>query len=89
MGLWANLPMAIGCAVSLTAFTTFGIVLTQHSSIPVALGAVFWLGIFFTLISVTGIRAWILRNLPQGVACAIGIGIGLFLLLIAARVVSA
>lgn len=84
MGLWANLPMAIGCAVSLTAFTTFGIVLTQHLSIAVALGAVFWLGIFFTLISVTGIRAWILRNLPQGVACGIGIGIGLFLLLIAA-----
>lgn len=84
MGLWANLPMAIGCAVSLTAFTTFGIVLTQHLSIPIALGAVFWLGIFFTIISVTGIRAWILRNLPQGVACGIGIGIGLFLLLIAA-----
>lgn len=84
MGLWANLPMAIGCAVSLTAFTTFGIVLTQHLSIAVALGAVFWLGIFFTIISITGIRAWILRNLPQGVACGIGIGIGLFLLLIAA-----
>lgn len=85
MGLWANLPMAIGCAVSLTAFTTFGIVLTQHLSIPIALGAVFWLGILFTIISVTGIRAWILRNLPQGVACGIGIGIGLFLLLIAAN----
>lgn len=84
MGLWANLPMAIGCAVSLTAFTTFGIVLTQHLSIPIALGAVFWLGVLFTIISVTGLRAWILRNLPQGVACGIGIGIGLFLLLIAA-----
>ena len=23
MGLWANLPMAIGCAISLTAFTAF------------------------------------------------------------------
>ncbi|MFZ2486036.1 MAG: NCS2 family permease [Candidatus Rickettsiella isopodorum] len=84
MGLWANLPMAIGCAVSLTAFTTFGIVLTQHISISVALGAVFWVGVLFTIISVTGIRSWILRNLPLGVACGIGIGIGLFLLLIAA-----
>lgn len=84
MGLWANLPMAIGCSVSLTALTTFGIVLTQHTSIPIALGAVFWLGILLTLISITGIRAWILRSLPQGVACGIGIGIGLFLLLIAA-----
>lgn len=84
MGLWANLPMAIGCAVSLTAFTTFSMVLTQHISISIALGAVFWFGVLFTLISLTGIRAWILRNLPQGVACGIGIGIGLFLLLIAA-----
>ncbi len=25
MGLWANLPMAIGCAISLTAFTAFSL----------------------------------------------------------------
>lgn len=27
MGLWANLPLAIGCAISLTAFTAFSLVL--------------------------------------------------------------
>ncbi len=85
MGLWANLPMAIGCAVSLTAFTTFSIILTQHINIPVALGAVFLMGVLFTIISVSGIRSWILRNLPIGVAQGTGIGIGLFLLLIAAN----
>jgi adenine/guanine/hypoxanthine permease len=85
MGLWANLPMAIGCAVSLTAFTSFSIVLTQHISIPVALGAVFLMGVLFTIISITGIRSWILRNLPMGVAQGTGIGIGLFLLLISAN----
>jgi AGZA family xanthine/uracil permease-like MFS transporter len=42
------------------------------------------MGVLFTLISVTGIRAWILRNLPMGVAHGTGVGIGLFLLLIAA-----
>ncbi|MDW9424895.1 permease, partial [Yersinia enterocolitica] len=85
MGLWANLPMAIGCAISLTAFTAFSLVLGQHISIPVALGAVFLMGVLFTIISVTGIRSWILRNLPMGVAHGTGIGIGLFLLLIAAN----
>ena len=85
MGLWANLPMAIGCAISLTAFTAFSLVLGQHISIPVALGAVFLMGVLFTLISVTGIRSWILRNLPMGIAHGTGIGIGLFLLLIAAN----
>ncbi|TWD38908.1 NCS2 family permease [Pantoea sp. SJZ147] len=84
MGLWANLPLAIGCAISLTAFTAFSLVLGQHISVPVALGAVFLMGLLFTLISTTGIRAWILRNLPMGVAHGTGIGIGLFLLLIAA-----
>jgi len=85
MGLWANLPLAIGCAISLTAFTAFSLVLGQHISIPVALGAVFLMGVLFTIISATGIRSWILRNLPQGVAHGTGIGIGLFLLLIAAN----
>lgn len=85
MGLWANLPLAIGCAISLTAFTAFSLVLGQNISVPVALGAVFVMGVLFTIISVTGIRTWILQNLPQGVAHGTGIGIGLFLLLIAAN----
>ncbi|MTD41307.1 permease [Erwinia sp. CPCC 100877] len=84
MGLWANLPLAIGCALSLTAFTAFSLVLGQQISVPVALGAVFLMGVLFTVISATGIRGWILRNLPMGVAQGTGVGIGLFLLLIAA-----
>ncbi|MFZ7240459.1 NCS2 family permease [Avibacterium avium] len=85
IGLWANAPMAIGCAISLTAFTAFSLVLGQGVSVPVALGAVFFMGLVFTLISATGIRAWILRNLPASIAQGAGIGIGLFLLLIAAN----
>ena len=85
MGLWAKLPIAIGCAISLTAFTAFGLVLGKGISPSVALGAVFLMGLVFTGISVTGIRSWILRNLPTGVAHGTGIGIGLFLLLIASN----
>lgn len=84
IGLWANTPMAIGSAISLTAFTAFSLVLGQGISIPVALGAIFLMGVVFTLISVTGIRSWILLNLPSSIAHGAGIGIGLFLLLIAA-----
>ncbi len=83
MGLWANLPMAIGCAISLTAFTAYSLVLGQGMSVPVALGAIFLMGVTFTLVSVTGIRQWVLANLPKGIAHGTGIGIGLFLLLIA------
>jgi AGZA family xanthine/uracil permease-like MFS transporter len=85
MGLWAKLPIAIGCAISLTAFTAFGLVLGKGLKPEVALGAVFLMGLVFTAISVTGVRSWILRNLPHGIAHGTGIGIGLFLLLIAAN----
>jgi adenine/guanine/hypoxanthine permease len=85
MGIWARLPIAIGCAISLTAFTAFGLVLGKGLSPAVALGAVFLMGVVFTTISVTGVRSWILRNLPAGVAHGTGIGIGLFLLLIASN----
>ncbi|MCA8241504.1 MULTISPECIES: NCS2 family permease [Burkholderia] len=85
MGLWAKLPIAIGCAISLTAFTAFGLVLGKGLPPTVALGAVFLMGLVFTGISITGVRSWILRNLPAGVAHGTGIGIGLFLLLIASN----
>jgi len=85
MGLWARLPIAVGCAISLTAFTAFGLVLGKGLSPAVALGAVFLMGLVFTAISVTGVRSWILQNLPSGVAHGTGVGIGLFLLLIASN----
>lgn len=85
IGLWANVPMAIGCAISLTAFTAYSLVIGQKLPIPTALGAIFLIGVIFTIISITGIRSWILRNLPESIAHGTGIGIGLFLLLIAAN----
>jgi len=65
--------------------TAFGLVLGRGIAPTVALGAVFLMGLVFTAISVTGVRSWILRNLPAGVAHGTGIGIGLFLLLIASN----
>ncbi len=51
MGVWARLPIAIGCAISLTAFTAFGLVLGKGLHPTVALGAVFLMGVVFTAIS--------------------------------------
>lgn len=85
MGLWARLPIAVGCAISLTAFTAFGLVLGKGLTPAIALGAVFLMGVIFTAISVTGVRSWILQNLPAGVAHGTGVGIGLFLLMIASN----
>lgn len=84
MGIWAKLPLAVGCAISLTAFTAYSFVLGQNVPLPAALGAVFLMGVVFTAITVTGVRRWILEHLPKGIAIGTGVGIGLFLLVIAA-----
>ncbi len=75
--------MAIGCAISSPPLPPSAWCWGRGLSIPVALGAIFLMGVLFTLISVTGVRQWILDNLPSGIAHGTGIGIGLFLLLIA------
>ena len=53
-------------------FTAFSLVLGQGMSIPVTLGAIFLMGVTFTLVSVTGIRQWCwliyLRALPTVLA---------------------
>ncbi|WP_392566389.1 NCS2 family permease [Utexia brackfieldae] len=83
MGFWANLPMAIGCAISLGAFTAYSLGIGKTITISEALGAIFFMGVIFSIISITGLRSWILRNIPIGIAHGTGIGIGLFLLIIA------
>ena len=85
MGWWANLPIAIGCAISITAFLAFSLVIGQGVSIPVALGAVVVMGVVFSGITLLGVREWILNNLPAGIGHGTSVGIGLFLLLIAAN----
>ncbi len=85
MGFLANLPLAVGCAISLTAFTAFSLVSGQNIPIPVVLGAVFVTGVLLVVMSITGLRAWFLRHLPTCIAHGTGIGIGLFLLFIGAN----
>ena len=85
LGGWARLPMAIGCAISLTAFVAFSLVLGQGLDIETALGAVFVMGVVFTLVSLSGLRQLIMDSFPLGIAHGTGIGIGLFLFLIAAN----
>lgn len=83
MGLWARLPLAIGCAISLSAFTAFNLVLGLKIPIPVVMGSICVMGLLFSFITQSGLRQWIMDQMPNGIAQGTGIGIGLFLLLIA------
>ncbi|MHA4741907.1 NCS2 family permease [Dyadobacter sp. MSC1_007] len=82
MGLYANNPILVAPGMGLNAFFTFTAVLTDKLPWQVALGTVFWSGIFFLLLSVFNIRSYIVKAIPKPLRFAIAAGIGLFITMI-------
>ncbi len=82
MGLWANYPVALAPGMGLNAFFTYSVVLGMGYTWQAALGAVFFSGILFFILSAFRIRAWIINSIPATLRLAIAAGIGAFLALI-------
>ncbi|SFG02162.1 NCS2 family permease [Pontibacter chinhatensis] len=82
MGLYARNPVLVAPGMGLNAFFTFSAVLGMGISWQVALGAVFWSGIVFLILSVFNIRTLIVRAIPRPLRFAIAAGIGLFITLV-------
>lgn len=79
MGVFANYPVALAPGMGLNAFFAYYVcgVLGLHWT--VALGAVFFSGIFFLILTVSHIRQAIINVVPPNLRIAIGVGIGLFI----------
>ena len=82
MGLYARNPILVAPGMGLNAFFTFSVVKGMNVAWEVALGAVFWAGVVFLLLSVFNIRTHIVRAIPSQLRYAISVGIGLFIALI-------
>jgi AGZA family xanthine/uracil permease-like MFS transporter len=82
MGWYARNPILVAPGMGLNAFFTFSAVIGMKVPWPVALGAVFWSGVLFLLLSVFNIRTYIVRAIPKPLRYAIAAGIGLFITLI-------
>jgi AGZA family xanthine/uracil permease-like MFS transporter len=85
MGLYANYPIGMAPGMGLNAYFAYTVVLGSGVAWQAALGAVFMSGCLFVLVSVLGLRGMIVRGIPPSLRIAIGVGIGLFLGLIALK----
>ncbi|MGM0833914.1 NCS2 family permease [Halomonas qinghailakensis] len=85
MGLWANYPIAQAPGMGLNAFFTYGVVLGMGYTWEAALGAVFFSGFAFFLLSIFKVREWIINSIPLSLRLGIAAGIGLFLAMIALK----
>lgn len=82
IGLLANYPFAQAPGMGLNAFFTFTVVFSLGYSWQQALAIVFLSGILFLILTITGLRATIIKAIPKNLKLAIAPGIGLFIALI-------
>ncbi|HAI72536.1 MAG TPA: guanine permease, partial [Alteromonas australica] len=79
MALMTNYPIALAPGMGLNAFFAFTICLGREIPWEAALGIVFWNGILFLLLSLTGVRTKIAESIPPSLKIGVQCGIGLFI----------
>jgi AGZA family xanthine/uracil permease-like MFS transporter len=79
MAFLANYPIALAPGMGLNAFFAYGVCLGAGVRWQTALGIVFWAGVVFLVMTVTGIRQVLVRAVPEVLQMASAVGIGLFI----------
>ncbi|MBI5047257.1 NCS2 family permease [Candidatus Micrarchaeota archaeon] len=85
MGIWAKKPLVLAPGMEINAYIAFYVIGQLGFGWQDALGAVFWSGIIFLLITVTGIRKKIIDSIPNRMKSGLVLCVGVFLGLIALR----
>lgn len=79
MGLLARYPIGLAPGMGLNAFFAFSVVLGLGIPWQTALTGVLFSGIIFIILSLTGLREFIINSIPEQLKLAVGAGIGLFI----------
>ncbi len=79
MAIFANLPIALAPAMGSNSFFAFSICIGMGIRWQDALSLIFYNGILFLLISVTGIRSKFMSAVPKSLQIGLQVGIGLFI----------
>ena len=79
MGLYSNNPIVVAPGMGINAFFAYSVVIGMEVPWQVALGAVFWSGVVFLLLSIFRIRVAIVNAIPRQLRYAVTCGIGMFI----------
>ena len=85
MGAVARYPIAMAPGMGLNAYFAYAVVKGMGVSWQTALGAVFLSGLLFLLLTLLGLRQWIVAAIPHELYAAVSAGIGLFIAFIGLR----
>ncbi len=79
MALLTNYPIACAPGMGINAYFSFSICLGMGVPWQGALGMVFWNGVLFLILALTGLRGQIVNAIPQCLKVGIQVGIGIFI----------
>jgi adenine/guanine/hypoxanthine permease len=79
MGLRTNYPLAMAPGMGTNAYIAVQVCQGMHIPWQAALGLVFYAGILFLIVSISGLRRSIIGAFPESFKKAAGAGIGLFI----------
>ncbi len=82
MAFFTNLPVALAPGMGLNAFFTYTLCMGVGMSWQAALGLVFYSGVLFLILTISGLRKKILSLIPESIRHGLTVGIGLFITLI-------
>ena len=79
MGIIAKYPIALAPGMGLNAFFAFTVVLTMGIPWQTALTGVLFSGVIFVILTLTGLREYIINAIPMEMKMAVSAGIGFFI----------
>jgi AGZA family xanthine/uracil permease-like MFS transporter len=85
MGVVARYPLALAPGMGLNAYFTYTVVKGMGVPWQTALGAVFLSGVAFLILTLVGVRQWIMEAIPRELYAAVSAGIGIFIAFIGLR----
>jgi adenine/guanine/hypoxanthine permease len=85
MGVWAKKPFAVAPGMEMNAYLSFFVILALGFTWQQALGAVFWSGVLFMILTLTNVRTKIINAIPDKMKSGLALCVGVFLMLIALR----
>ena len=85
MGMWARLPFVLAPGMEMNAYVAFFVVGALGFTWQQALGAVFWSGVLFVVLTISRIRERIIDAIPDQMKSGLSLSVGVFLALVALK----
>lgn len=85
MGLWAKKPFVLAPGLEMNSYVAFFVIGTLGFTWQEALGACFWSGVIFLVLTLSNIRLKIINAIPDKLKIGLSASVGIFLIIIALR----